>query len=52
MTLRTLAVGLMVSALALTACGQEGSPGGGGAPVVTQDASADVQVAARRPSTP
>jgi glutamate transport system substrate-binding protein len=45
MTLRTLAVGLMVSALALTACGQEGSPGGGGAPVVTQDASADVQVA-------
>ena len=26
MKLRTLAVGLMVSALALTACGQEGSP--------------------------
>jgi glutamate transport system substrate-binding protein len=44
MKLRTLAVGLMVSALALTACGQEGSPGGGGAPVVTESAAADVQV--------
>ena len=44
MKLRTLAVGLMVGALALTACGQEGSPGGGGAPVVTQDAAAGVQL--------
>ena len=37
MKLRPLAVGLMVGALALTACGQEGSPGGGGAPVVDAD---------------
>jgi glutamate transport system substrate-binding protein len=44
MKLRTLAVGLMVGALALTGCGQEGSPGGGGAPVVTQDAAAGVAV--------
>jgi len=44
MKLRTLAVGLMVGALALTACGQEGSPAGGGAPVVTQDAAAGVQL--------
>jgi glutamate transport system substrate-binding protein len=43
MKLRTLAVGLMVGALALTACGQEGSPGGG-APVVTQDAAAGVEL--------
>jgi glutamate transport system substrate-binding protein len=43
MSLRTLAVGLMVGALALTACGQEGTPGGGGA-VVTQDAAAGVQL--------
>ena len=44
MKLRTLAVGLMVGGLALTACGQEGSPGGGGAPVVTQSAAAGVQL--------
>ena len=44
MKLRTLAVGLMASALALTACGQEGSPGGGGAPVVTQSAAPGVQL--------
>jgi glutamate transport system substrate-binding protein len=44
MKLRTLAVGLMVGGLALTACGQEGSPSGGGAPVVTQSAAAGVQL--------
>jgi glutamate transport system substrate-binding protein len=44
MKLRTLAVGLMAGALALTACGQEGSPGGGGAPVVTQSAAPGVQL--------
>lgn len=44
MKLRTLVVGLFAGALALTACGQEGSPGGGSAPVVTQSAAADVQV--------
>lgn len=44
MKLRTLAVSLMAGALALTACGQEGSPGGGGAPVATQSAAAGVQL--------
>lgn len=43
MKLRTLAVGLMVSALALTACGREGSPTSEG-PVVTQDAATGVQL--------
>jgi len=41
---RTLAVGLVVGALSLTACGKEGSPGGGGA-VANQPAAANVQVA-------
>jgi glutamate transport system substrate-binding protein len=40
---RTLAVGLVVGALSLTACGKEGSPGGGGT-VVSQPAAANVQV--------
>ena len=44
MKLRTLAMTLFAGALALTACGQEGSPGGGGAPVVTQSAAAGVQL--------
>jgi glutamate transport system substrate-binding protein len=38
MKLRTVAIGLAVGALALSGCGQEGSPGGGGAPVVTESA--------------
>jgi glutamate transport system substrate-binding protein len=42
---RTLAVGLMVGALSLTACGKEGSPDGGGAPVVSEPAATGVQVA-------
>lgn len=41
---RSLAVGLLVGALSLTACGKEGSPGGGGS-VVSEPAAADVQVA-------
>jgi len=41
---RTLAVGLVVGALSLTACGKEGSPAGGGA-VANQPAAANVQVA-------
>lgn len=41
---RTLAVGLVVGALSLTACGKEGSPGGGGA-VVNEPAATGVQVA-------
>jgi glutamate transport system substrate-binding protein len=40
---RTLAVGLVVGALSLTACGKEGSPGGGGA-VVSEPAATGVQV--------
>jgi glutamate transport system substrate-binding protein len=40
---RTLAVGLVVGALSLTACGKEGSPSGGGT-VVSQPAAANVQV--------
>ncbi|GEL24398.1 ABC transporter substrate-binding protein [Pseudonocardia sulfidoxydans NBRC 16205] len=43
MKLRTLVVGLMATALALTACGKEGSPGSEGSGV-TQEAVADVQV--------
>jgi glutamate transport system substrate-binding protein len=42
---RSLAVGLLVGALSLTACGKEGSPGGGGGSVVSEPAAADVQVA-------
>ena len=41
---RTLAIGLVVGALSLTACGKEGSPGGGGA-VVNESAATGVQVA-------
>ncbi|HEX4250542.1 MAG TPA: glutamate ABC transporter substrate-binding protein [Pseudonocardia sp.] len=40
---RTLAIGLVVGALSLTACGKEGSPGGGGA-VVNEPAATGVQV--------
>jgi glutamate transport system substrate-binding protein len=40
---RTLAVGLVVGALSLTACGKEGSPGGGGT-VVSEPAATGVQV--------
>jgi glutamate transport system substrate-binding protein len=41
---RTFAIGLMVGALSLTACGKEGAPGGGGAPAVQEPAATDVQV--------
>jgi glutamate transport system substrate-binding protein len=51
MKLRTLAVGLMVSALALTACGREGSPtapaapgGGEAAPALSYPVAENVQV--------
>jgi glutamate transport system substrate-binding protein len=53
MKLRTLAVGLVVSALALTACGREGSPtapaapgapGGEAAPALTYPVAENVQV--------
>jgi glutamate transport system substrate-binding protein len=40
---RTFAIGLMVGALSLTACGKEGAPGGG-APAVSEPAATDVQV--------
>ena len=40
---RTLAVGLVVGALSLTACGKEGAPGGGGA-VVNEPAATGVQL--------
>ena len=43
MTLRHLAVGLLVGSLALTACGKEGSPGSEGSGV-TQSAAAGVAV--------
>ncbi|NMH95856.1 glutamate ABC transporter substrate-binding protein [Pseudonocardia acidicola] len=43
MKLRTLAAGLLVGALALTACGKEGSPGSTD-PVAAQPVAADVQV--------
>ncbi|WP_028938742.1 glutamate ABC transporter substrate-binding protein [Pseudonocardia spinosispora] len=42
---RNLAIGLVVGALSLTACGKEGAPGGGGAPVVSEPAATGVQVA-------
>ncbi len=42
---RTLTVGLLAAALSLTACGKEGSPTGGGSPVVSEPAAANVQVA-------
>jgi glutamate transport system substrate-binding protein len=51
MKLRTLAVGLVVSALALTACGREGSPtaptapGGQEAPALSYPVAENVQVA-------
>jgi glutamate transport system substrate-binding protein len=44
MRIRTLAVGLLVGGLALTACGKEGGPGDT-APVPTQQVAGDVQVA-------
>ena len=44
MKLRTLVVGLMATALALTACGKEGAPGSEGSGV-TQEAIAGVEVA-------
>ncbi|MBP2331032.1 glutamate transport system substrate-binding protein [Kibdelosporangium banguiense] len=43
MRVRTLAVGLLVGGLALTACGKEGSPGET-APPPSQDVAADVKV--------
>jgi glutamate transport system substrate-binding protein len=42
---RLLTVGLLAGSLALAGCGKEGSPTGGGAPVVSEPAVADVQVA-------
>jgi glutamate transport system substrate-binding protein len=42
---RTLAVGLLLSALSVTACGREGSPGDSAAPAVNEPAAANVQVA-------
>ena len=44
MKLRHLAAGLLVGALALTACGKEGSPGGAEGSGVTQSAAAGVNV--------
>lgn len=44
MKLRTLAAGLLVGALALTACGKEGSPSSAGSPA-SQPVAANVQVA-------
>jgi glutamate transport system substrate-binding protein len=45
MTLRTLAVGLLVGAFALTGCGKEGTPGDtGAAPVAPAPVAANVQV--------
>lgn len=41
---RTLAVGLLAGALALTGCGKEGAPGGGGGPVVNEQTASNVQV--------
>jgi glutamate transport system substrate-binding protein len=42
---RTVAVGMLVGALALTGCGKEGAPGGGGGPVVNEQVATNVQVA-------
>jgi glutamate transport system substrate-binding protein len=44
MKLRHLAAGLLVGALALTACGKEGSPGGSSGSGVTENAAAGVKV--------
>jgi len=44
MRVRTLAVGLMVTGLALTACGKTGAPGDTGGSAPTQSAAADVKV--------
>jgi glutamate transport system substrate-binding protein len=44
MRVRTLAVGLMVTGLALSACGKSGSPGDTGAAPPTQAVAADVKV--------
>lgn len=44
MRLRTLAAGLMVGALALTGCGKEGSPGGGGDSGLTYEVAQNVDV--------
>ena len=45
MRVRTLAVGLLVGGLALSACGKEGSPTGGGGPSTTAAVDANVTVA-------
>ncbi|MCE7009513.1 glutamate ABC transporter substrate-binding protein [Kibdelosporangium philippinense] len=45
MRVRTLAVGLLVGGLALTACGKEGAPGDSGSAAPQQSAAADVTVA-------
>ena len=45
MRVRTLAIGLMVGGLALTACGKEGAPGDSGTSAPAQSAAADVTVA-------
>ena len=42
---RTLAVGVLVGALSMTACGKEGTPGGSGTPAVSGPAAANVEVA-------
>jgi glutamate transport system substrate-binding protein len=44
MRVRTLAVGLMVTGLALSACGKSGTPGDTGSPPPTQAVAADVKV--------
>jgi glutamate transport system substrate-binding protein len=41
---RTYAVAVLAAALSLTACGKEGGPGGGGAPVLNEPAATNVQV--------
>jgi glutamate transport system substrate-binding protein len=45
MRVHTLTVGLLVGALALTACGKEGSPGGGSGPSTTAQVEQNVDVA-------
>jgi glutamate transport system substrate-binding protein len=45
MRVRTLTVGLLVGGLALSACGKEGTPGGGGGPSTTAAVEANVDVA-------
>jgi glutamate transport system substrate-binding protein len=45
MRVRTLAVGLLVGGLALTACGKEGTPADSGTSAPAQSAAADVTVA-------